>query len=207
MAGEGNAGGHWPGMDERSVIEEMLRDRLSQHWEACSLVVKQRVYARARNIPANRQEEIIQEVMVKVVRYLPGFHFNCSLKTWLGFIIESCIIDVHRNLRNEGQFSAPLGDSLNENEREGDLSILSETWSAENTFMLNEELRNAVAALWEYTNAHSNPIRDRLIVRMVIFEGHSHIEAAKAAGCNAPVVGHVVREAQRYVREKMGHKL
>jgi RNA polymerase sigma factor (sigma-70 family) len=202
-----NAGSHWPNMDERLVVEEMLRDRHSKHWEACRAVVKQRVYVRAKNIPTNRQEEIIQEVMVKVVRYLPGFHFHCALKTWLSFIIESCIIDVHRNLRNEAQFSAYPVVSLNENDCEGDVSILSEVWSAENIFMLHEELRNAIAALFEYATLHSKPSRDRLIVQMVILEGHSHIETAKVAGCSAPVVGYVVREAQRYVRAKMGQKL
>ncbi|HEY5001658.1 MAG TPA: sigma-70 family RNA polymerase sigma factor [Ktedonobacteraceae bacterium] len=203
MTGD-NAGSHWPGTDERSAVEEMLRDQYSKHWEECRKVVKQRVYVRAKNIPTNRRDEIIQDVMVKIVRYLPGFHFHCALKTWLSFIIESCIIDVHRNVRNEGQFSARPGDALNENGYQGDSS---EVRSAEDTFLLNEELRNAIAALWEYAGMHSNPTRDRLIVRMVIFEGHNHIETAKVAGCSAPVVGYVVREAQRYAREKMGHKL
>lgn len=198
-----NAGSYWPGMDERSVVEEMIRDRYSEHWEECRKVVKQRVYVRAKNIPIHHQEEIIQEVMVKMVRYLPGFHFHCRLKTWLNVVIESCIIDVHRTLRNEGQFSTHHGDVLNENNYEGELHILDETWSAETTFLLSEELRDAIAALLEYASLHSNPVRDQLIVRMVIFDGYTHIEAAKAAGCSAPVVGYVVRQAQRYAREKM----
>ena len=202
-----NAGSYWPGTDERSVVEEMLRDRDSKHWEECRKVVKQRVYVRAKNIPTNRREEIIQEVMVKIVRYLPGFHFHCALKTWLSLIIESCIVDVYRNLRNEGQFFGLPGDTLNENDYECESGILNEARSAEDTFILSEELRSAITALWEYAGMHSNPTRDRLIVRMVIFEGHNHIETAKVAGCNAPVVGYVVREAQRYAREKMGHKL
>ncbi len=202
-----NAGSHWPRTDERSVVEEMLRDRHSKHWEECRTFVKQRVYIKAKNtILAGHQEEIIQEVMVKIVRYLSRFRFHCALKTWLNLIIEHCIIDMHRRLLNEGQFSVPPGDSSNENDREGEASILNQAWSAETTFMLNEELRNAVTALSEYANTHSNPIRDQLIIRMVIFDGHTHAEAAKAAGCNAPVVGYVVREAQRYAREKMEHR-
>jgi RNA polymerase sigma factor (sigma-70 family) len=200
---------YWPGADERSVVEGMLRDRDSRHWEECRKVVKRRVYVRAKNIPTNRQEEIIQDVMVKIVRYLPGFHFHCALKTWLAFIIESCIVDVHRNMQNEGQLLARPEDVLNEHEYEDEdeSGILSEVRSAEATFLLTEELRNAIASLWEYADMHSNPTRDRLIVRMVIFEGYSHNETAKVAGCSAPVVGYIVREAQRYAREKMGHKL
>jgi RNA polymerase sigma factor (sigma-70 family) len=200
---------YWPGADERSVVEEMLQDRDSRHWEECRKKVKQRVYVRAKNIPTNRRDEIIQEVMVKIVRYLPGFHFHCTLKIWLSFIIESCIIDVHRNVRNEGQLLARPEDVLNEHEYEDEdeSGILSEAWSAEDTFLLNEELRNAVAALWEYAGMHANPTRDRLIIRMVIFEGRTHVETAKVVDCSAPVVGYIVREAQRYAREKMGHKL
>ncbi len=201
-----NAGSPWPGMDDRPVVEEMLRDKYSKHWEECRKVVKQRVYVRAKNIPTH-QEEIIQEVMVKIVRYLPGFRFHCRLKTWLSLVIERCIIDVHRTLRNEGQFSVHHSDVLNENDYEGEFHILDETWSAENTFLLSEELRDAIAALLEYATLHSTPIRDRFIIRMVIFDGYTHIEAAKAVGCSAPVVGYVVRQAQRYAREKMGHTL
>jgi hypothetical protein len=37
---------------------------------------------------------------------------------------------------------------------------------------------------------------------MVVFEGKTYEEAAEVAGCHAPVVGYVVREAQRHAREK-----
>jgi len=204
---DGNAGGHWPGTDERSVVEDMIRNKHSKNWEECRAFVKQHVYVKAKNnILTSHQDVIIQEVMVKIVRYLPGFRFHCSLKTWLNLIIEHYIIDVHRNLHNEGRFLVPLGDSSNENDRESDASIRNQAWSAENVFMVNEELRNAIVALLEYANSHSNPTRDQLIISMVIFDGHSYAEAAKAAGCSAPVVGYVVREAQRYAREKMEHK-
>ncbi len=204
---KGRSDGHWPGADERSVVEEMIRDPASKHWEECSKLVKQRVYAKAKNIPNNLQEDIIQEVMYKVTKYLPGFEFRCALKTWMNQIIEHCIIDTHRRLPNHGQLIASIGDPLNEGDREGEVFAVSEERSAEDAYMTNDDLRNAVADLLEYTNLHSNPTRNRLIIRMVIFEGHTHVETAIVVGCNAPVVSYVVREAQRYAREKMGHRL
>lgn len=197
----------WPGDDEQSVVEEMIRDRLSRHWEECSKFVSRYVYAKAKSIPPNFHEEIIQEVLHKVAKSLPGFQFRCTLKTWLSLIVEHCIIDTHRRLRNERRFHIPSGDSHNDSDRESEGVIAGETKSAEAVYEIIDELRNASVALLEYANAHSNPIRDRLIIRMVIFEGHTHAETAEAVGCNAPVVGYVIREAQRYVREKMGHKL
>jgi RNA polymerase sigma factor (sigma-70 family) len=203
---KGKSDSYWPGADERSIVEEMIRDRESQHWEACSEFVKRRVYAKAKNIPNNYRDEISQEAMCKIAKSLPTFQFQCALKTWLIPIIEHCIIDMHRKLRILGPFSVPLGDPLNENDREGEVIAVSEARSAEDMTMINAELRNAVAALVEYANSHSHPTRDWLIIQLAIFEGRTHQEIAKIVGCNAPVVGYVVREAQRYVREKMGPK-
>lgn len=196
----------WPGANERSVVEEMIRDRYSKHWEECNKLVKRCVYARAKNILSNLQEDIIQEAMYKVAKYLPHFRFQCALNTWLNQIVEGCIIDAHRWLQNKGRPHPPLADPSNESNREGEGLNLGEAKSAEEAFETNHEIRNGIAALLEYVNTHSNPIRNRLIIRMVVFEGQTYAEAAKAVGCLAPVVGYVVREAQRYAREKMGHK-
>jgi RNA polymerase sigma factor (sigma-70 family) len=195
------------GTSERLVVEEMIRDRHSKHWEECSHFVQRCVYTKAKNIPSNLQEDIVQEVMYKITKYLPHFRFQCVLKTWLNQIMESCIIDAFRKLQNEGLHQSPLVDPPNESARGGEELNTSEAKSAEDAFEINDEILNGITALLEYANTHSNPIRDRLVLRMVLFEGQSHMEAAKAAGCHAPVVGYVVREAQRYAREKMGHRL
>ena len=191
----------WPGNDDRLVVESMIHNRHSKYWEDCSKLVKQYVYARAKNIPQNRWEEITQEVMYKVAKNLPNFRFDCALTTWLNGIIKHCIIDMHRRLRNEERFNTPLGELLNESDNEGREINARKAKSAEDAFIINNNLHNAVAALLEYTNIHSHPSRNRLIIWMVIIEGRTHTEAAKVVGCSAPVVGYVVREAQRYARE------
>ena len=164
------------------------------------------VHARAKNIPSDLQEEIIQESMYRVTKYLSDFHFQCALKNWVITITGHCIVDAYRRWRNEGQLNVPLGDPLNESDREGEVFTSSEAKSAEDIVVINEELCSAWAAVLEYANTHANTTRNLLIVRMVILEGHTHVEAAKAVGCEAPVVGYVVRQAQRYAREKMGYK-
>lgn len=204
---EGKPGSHWPETDERAVVEEMLHDQYSKHWEECSKFVKRCVYAKAKNILNYLQEDIIQEVMYKVTKYLPNFQFKCALKTWLNQIIEHCIIDTHRMQQTHGQFNVHLGDPHNESTPEDEVLTMSEAKSAEDVYVTNDDLRNALADLLEYANTHSNPTRDRLIIRMVIYEGHTQVETAKAVGCNAPVVGHVVREAKRYARDKMRRNL
>ena len=196
-----------PGADEPLVVAEMIRDHHSKHWEDCNEFVKRCVYAKAKDILSDHRDDIIQEVMYKVARYLPHFRFQCALKTWLNQIIEGCIIDAYRLLQNKGRPHSPLADSSNEGNREGEGLILGEAKSAEDAFEVNDEIRKGMAALLEYVNTHSNKARNRLIIRMVLFEGQTYEEAAQAAGCHAPVVGYVVREAQRYARERMGHML
>lgn len=195
-----------PGMDERLAVEEMLRDQASKHWEEYSKFVEWCVYAKAKNIPSSLHDDIVQDIMCKVIKYLPHFRFQCTLKTWLNTIIEHCIIDAHRKLQNEGWFHSNLADLPNDGDREGEISNANVAASAEDAFEINDKLRSAVTILLEYINTHANSVRNRLIIRMVIFEGKTHEAAARAAGCNAPVVGYVVHEAQRYVRENMDRK-
>jgi RNA polymerase sigma factor (sigma-70 family) len=196
-----------PGMDERAVAAEMMSNQHPQHWAECRKFVKRRVYAKAKNIPVDLHEDIIQEVMYKVTKSLEHFDFRCSFKNWVNIIVEHCIIDAHRKVQHEVPYHSHPADPSGENDHESEEPGTSAEKSAEDAFIINDEIRNGKAALLEYADAHSNPTRDRLIIRMVIDEGYSHMEAAIAAGCNAPVVGYVVRQAQRYAREKMGHKL
>jgi len=196
----------WLGADERLVVGEMLRDPDSEHWEKCNESVKQLVYAKAKNIPSDLWEVIIQETMYKVARYLPDFQFRCPFRTWLNLIIKSCIADAYRGRRNERDFTVFLGEPSNESVHEDEISSRSATKSAEEASMIKEDLRNAHGALLEYANIHANSVRNKHIIRMVLFEGRTHAETAEAVGCNPPVVSYVVREAQRYAREKMERK-
>jgi RNA polymerase sigma factor (sigma-70 family) len=190
-----------PGMDERAIAREMIRDKLSVHWEACSNFVNHCVNAKAKNIPIDYREDIAQEVMHKVKNGLPGFRFESTLKCWVNVIIERCIIDTRRRLRKEEITHVPLTDQTYESDREGEGFTRDEEKSAEDAFMINDKIRGGWIALLEYAHTHGNSIRNQLIIRMVIYEGRTYAEAAKVAGCTEPVVGYVVREAQRYARE------
>ncbi len=194
------------GIDERAVVAAMIRDPDSLHWKEWLNFVKLCVYANAKNLPGSLHEDIIQEAMYKIAKYLPHFRFQCSLKTWVNLIVEHCNADAHRRLRNEVLYHSHPADPSDENDHENEEPGTSEEKSAEEAFMINDEIRNGWTACLEYARTHANPIRNQLIIQMVIHEGQTHAEAAKAAGCTEPVVGYVVREAQRYAREKMEHR-
>ena len=79
--------------DERTIVEQMLRGQGDEHWEVCYSFVKKCVYARAHNLPGHLLDDMVQEVMLKITKYLPHFRFQCALRTWMNQIIEHQIID------------------------------------------------------------------------------------------------------------------
>lgn len=195
----------WPRADDRIVVEEMLRDHQSGQWYECNEFVKKLVQGQARNIPRDHWEDTAQEAMIRIDKYLPTFRHNCSLKTWLFGIVRSCIIDDHRKFTHINQHIAP-GDPHDDVEPEGETVTAHMPATAEDECIIHEELRKALDALREYVSTHANPVRNGRIVNMVLFEGSSLEEAARAVGCSAPVAGYIVRSAQRYVREKLEYQ-
>ena len=196
----------WPGADDRIVVEEMLRDSISGQWYECREFVKRLVQVQANNIPKDHWEDLTQDAMVRVYKSLLTFQFQCSLRTWLFGIVRSCIIDAHRKFTRAGPPVAPLGDFHDDVEHEGDAFIANTVGTVEDACIVHDDIDKALTALQEYVSTHANPQRNGRILHMVIFEGRSLEEAAKAVGCSAPVAGYVVRSAQRYVREKLEHQ-
>lgn len=201
---EGTPNLHWPGANDKAVVEEMLRDHQSRQWYECNEFVKKRVYGQAKNIPQDRRDDIVQEVMIRVKKYLPTFRYDCLLTTWIAPMILSCIIDEHRRSAYE-KLVISLDDSHNEGEHESEGLVVPASQTVEEESIVHEEFASALLALEEYVASHANSERNRQILDMVLLEGRSQEEAARAVGCSAPVAGYVVRSAQQYVREKLGH--
>lgn len=195
-----------PRVDDRIVVEEMLRDSQSGQWHECNLLVKRLVQVQAKNIPEDHWDDIAQDAMMRVNKYLPTFQYQCMFKTWLFGIVRSCIIDDYRKSSRAGPHTVPLADPHTDAEHERDTFTEVSTRTVEDLCITHDDLNTAITALKEYVSKHSNPTRNARIVNMVIFEGHSLEETAKAVGCSAPVVGYVVRSAQRYAREQWRHQ-
>ncbi len=188
--------------DDKIVVAEMLRDHSSGQWHECYVLVMRLVQQKAFNIATNRREDIVQEAMMRIHRYLPNFKFQCSLKTWIHNIVHSCVIDDYRKSSRAEQLIMPLGDSQDEFGLNADNPVATVSGTVEDECIIRDELHKAFAALLEYVSLHSNQERNRTILHMVLFENRSLEETARAVGCSAPVVGYIVRSAQRYVREK-----
>jgi RNA polymerase sigma factor (sigma-70 family) len=194
-------------MDDRIVIEEMLKDFRSEYWYECYLSIKRLVQVQAKNIPKDQWNDIVQDAMVRVHRYLPTFKYQCAFRTWLFGIVRSCIIDNYRKSARAGLHIFYLSEPNDDVEREGDVFTAQVIGTVEGMCIAHEELNQALIALREYVTMHPNPIRNGRILAMVILENRSLEEVAQSVGCSAPVVGYVVRSAQRYVREKFRNQL
>lgn len=196
----------WPGADEKAIVAEMLRNPESGQWFECRDFVRKIIEGRARNIPADRRDDIVQDVMIRVDRYLPDFQFRCSLTTWLFRIIQSCIADTHRKLMHDSEHVTSLVASTEDLEQEDGILTVPAPVTVEYEYIVRDELVKALAALQEYISTHSHPDRNQQILHMVLFEGRSMEEAAHASGCSAAMVSYIVRSAQRHVREKLEHR-
>lgn len=223
----------WPGGDDKIVVAEMLRDSLSGQWYECCEFIKWLVRVQATNISRDHWDDIVQEAMIRVNKYLPTFQFHCKLRTWLFSIVRSCIIDFYRKFIRVEEALDPIDDTQDVVEGEGgggkshvqrtrnmhnfqahlnesiattgerNISIANIPGAVEDECIKLDEISQGLAALEEYVSTHGNPERNARILDMVIFEGRSLEAAAKAVGCSAPVAGYVVRSAQRYAREKV----
>ena len=203
---EGNANFPWPGADDRIVVEEMKRDPLSSQWYECREFVKKCVQKQATNIPKDSWDDIVQDAMMRVNKSLPTFHFVCSFRTWLFGIARSSVIDAYRKFTHARQHEASPGDSHDNAKCEGVAFTVSTPGTVEDECITRDELSKALTALQEYVSTHANPVRNGRILDMVLLEGRSLEETAKAVGCSAPIVGYIVRSAQRYVRERSGYR-
>lgn len=196
----------WPGFDDRCVVEEMLNSPRSEHWAACRDFVRDRVSARAANLPYALQEDVVQDAMVSVQKSLPTFQYQCRLETWLLSVVKRRIIDAYRKQVDQAAYSLDESSQETEHETTMGATIASPSETPEEISIEQEELREALSALTEYVSMHANPVRNKQILEAAIIEGRSLEEAAKIAGCSAPVAGYIVRSAQRFVREKLKFK-
>ena len=194
----------WPGQDERSVVAEMLKNPKSAHWNECRSFLMRLV--NASNLPSDLKEDAVQSAMVSVIRNLSNFHYQCKLTTWLGIIANTRVIDLQRDQTRESKWISPQIDHPEDAEIEVDRFTINTSKTTEEESLIREELREVLNEMQNYIKSHANPIRNRRILQMVLFEGYSIEETARQLGVPAPVVGYVVRSIQHYLREKMRHE-
>ncbi len=191
----------WTGVDDRAVVEEMQRDITSARWNECYEFVRKLVQLRAKNIPQDQWDDIIQDAMLRTRHSLSTFQFQCKFKNWIFNIVRTAVIDAHRRYKRTEEHTTSLDDRQEDIEHDSDTHTPLTSSTVEDQCIINDELAEAIVKLQEYLSNHAHPGRNGRIVDLVLFEGRSLEDAAKAVGCSAPVAGYVIRSIQRYLRE------
>ncbi len=191
--------------NEKDILEEMIQDPQSQHWQVYLELVERWAGTRMKGIPRDDQEDILQEIKCKIVRHLSAFRQDSTFSTWVFPIIHNCVTDwFRRNKRRasiqEESLSVHFERILEYDEIGHEYKAIEER-SVEESFEVQEAIREGIGLLFAYAHSHSNSVRNIRILELVILKGYSYVDAAKEVCCEAAVIGYVVREAQRYARE------
>ena len=181
----------------------MLRDNQSEQWEACYEFIKRLVSGQARNISPDERDDIVHDTMIRIQRSLHTFRYECALSTWLFLLTRNRVIDFYRKRQHIELPLAALSDSHEDVEYEGEIIYVNTFTNVESICIQRENVEEVLQAIEKWiASTHTKAVRNRKILKMVLFQGRSLEEAAKAAGCSAAVASYVVRTARSYLRKK-----
>jgi RNA polymerase sigma factor (sigma-70 family) len=192
----------WPGCDDREVVEEMLRNPASYHWGECRKSVMM-IVQQVPTIPLDYQEDIAQEILIRVARSLHGFRYQGRFTTWLTKIAQSCITDFYRKYRRELKNTA-LSEDLQDNYENGHgVPDIPSNRNTEVECIIREKLQRIPHLINDYVSIYPHKERNRQIIWMVLLADRPLEEVAHAAGCSVKVVRFIVHTAQHFIREKL----
>jgi RNA polymerase sigma factor (sigma-70 family) len=195
----------WPGLDDAPVIDAMLNDHHPlhpHHWNGCEAYVKGLVFKWANNFQEDEKEDISQNVMVSITKYLPSFKQKSRLTTWIIKIIHSRIADAGREKQARLRLVALPPDDPDGDERKEDyLTRISSSKTVEEESALREELREAYKKLLDHLSASPNKKQTLRILRMHI-AGMSQKEIAQKLNMAEANVGYAIRSTQEFMRKK-----
>ncbi len=197
---KGSANNSWPGPDDKLVVTEMLADPSSPHWKECNHFFERLI--QVSDLPESDKDDVVQDAMLSVIKYLPSFRYECRLQIWLARIANSRKIDMYRRQARLKRNISPTNNFSDDEEDENELAKISASFTTEDECLMREAVREAYSGVLEYLGDHANPERNRQILQRVMLAQYSSQEAAEELGLPVPVVRYVVRSVQRYLRER-----
>lgn len=195
----------WPGPDEKQVIDDMLANPYSVHWEKCSELMKMLILKETGkyhfSFSADFVDEVVQNAMLSVAINLQHFRFDSKLTTWLTKIAYTRTIDALRAYTLTKGRSTPL-NTLIEGEETEKVVYEPETATIEDECLIVEEMNEVLAEITVYIDGHAKAERNHKIVQMVFFEERTLEEAAREVGVSSAVASYVIRTLRRHLVEK-----
>ncbi len=197
----------WPGPSDNPVIDAMLHDKNSYHWTECQTCVNRFVQKYAFGFSSDEKEEIIQDTMLWIVRYLPDFKRDCRLTSWIIQIVRSRIIDASRaKIKLKDRYIPHPNDPEEDGGNDAYISKISSPRTAEEECVLHEELQEALDEILAFLSSHANSERNIRILKMYL-AGFNQKDIANRLHIPAPNVGYTLRTLQGFLRKQKKHNL
>lgn len=200
---EGKAQKPWSILNEAHVLAALRSDSTSEYWGTCYEFVQYVLEKLFPKFQTQAKEDIVQDILLLVHRNVATFRGQSQLTTWLVSIVRNRTIDILRQGKNN-KLSEVFMDELPEVHEDTCVYPFSPIPRTPEVYLLTQErLQEAQQALEEYLQMHRKVARNRNILQLVLYDGYSQEEASHMLGIPAPVIGHVVRAAREYVRQKL----
>lgn len=194
----------WPGLDDKLVVDDMLRSRDSPHWRHCLDFMQGLV--QMSGLPVDAQDDVIQNAMTAVLKYLPDFRYKGRLRNWLAVIVHRHGINEYRRRKLDKQWLIRPNDQTETSEdviSHIDREVSNSPPTPEQLYLKRERWDEIFLALQHYLDSHQNTDLRRVVLWQVLFEGASHKEVARRVGISPEMVGYFVRAALRCVRDQL----
>ncbi|GAA5507281.1 RNA polymerase sigma factor [Novipirellula caenicola] len=165
----------WRERGESSALAELAERYLSQFYGT----------ARAMMLSDSQAEEVAQETMLKVVRWIDSFDTRATFRTWSYTILVNTIrSDLRRQKTRSKHFDAAA-----------DVTRVAATNQSHDIVLTQQETRNEI----EHALAHLTDKQRTALVLMVI-EGLSAADVAEIENCSVDAVYQRVSEARKSLR-------
>ncbi|HZO75454.1 MAG TPA: sigma-70 family RNA polymerase sigma factor [Ktedonobacteraceae bacterium] len=189
---------NWP-EDDRSVVTEMQKDPLSPEWQKCrAFFIKKYM---KKGYPDTIKEDVVQEALIKVLKYLGTFSYKYPLVVWLGIIFTSTAIDFFRKERKE---RANISLNVLQDASEEDLEVAIETRTPEDDALIREEIREVITGYHKALEGRRNGKRDFYVWSRVLL-GQEVRQIADHLKIDRQTIYRVIREAKQYFSQ-LRHK-
>ena len=200
---EGKSRNQWFEFDDTLVIEAMLSNNGSEHWERCREFVRHYLDRQFSNLASHLKEEAVQETLLSVHKSLATFRHQSKFITWLSSIAYHRAIDILRRQTSIGQWEVHPDDPPESHEDNVESSTTNRPRTPEEIILTNERIQETFIEIEAFLQLHAKSERNRQILHMVLYDGYSQEETARLLGVPAPVVGYVVRSARDHLRKML----
>jgi RNA polymerase sigma factor (sigma-70 family) len=187
--------------DDKRIIEKILNGKTSTFRILVERYQRLVAHIVFRMVPNPvEQEEIAQEVFIKVYQYLATFKFNSRLSTWIGRIaFNTCMNHLRKEKIPlfEDLFTFP-GDNRNTWKDRDHSEVLHEDRSDPAIHVEQEERQKKVQA-----GIAALPVPYRLIITLFHLEELSYLEIAEITGLPEGTIKSHLFRGRKLLKEKL----